>query len=495
MSLSTALAAEPLPQFRITYLAINESENTLELHCTFQDLSWSEALANDEAKWSLAITEPGQHFEDVIIKKSVQISPTAFVLYVQPPLSSSMYAVKKRTFVLSYVEHDEVYQTQRDAVLGSSLRHFDLRPYTSASKAATLLAIFGIVGLLSVFLWMITPLAQKYRFKKKHITKYVTDKDTEDLDPFTFLTLQEGDDIVTVEDQKMLLSSWKTINKLAIPKLTEAHQLFFKEKLEGSFLNPKTSRFKMLNRAWYGLLGIATGWLLNLGISDELLKPLAQSLFVLFDSETLQTATLITRETVLGSCVGLCYGLALALCDVIQNLKFVKGPFFKAVLLRTAVITMGFLIQASITAFLIPHFYVAIGFNWLVLGLAFSCATPDGISKLNVLSGLWAGIFTAAAFLLLSHKMSVSYMGVSVALFIGMLMLAGLVAAFKWRKIKAKDEIRRLSAYSKKAMNKIQKKKSKKTVNAAVKEQEEPLGAIEKASSRKGVKQELEEVL
>jgi len=452
--MSTVVASEPSTNFKITYVAVNETNNTLELYCTTADQKWSETLADGGANFQLNIEEEGTLYPDVFIKKIEQISAYQYVLQIQPPLAASIYSIKQRNLELLYVHQDQIYSTKKTVLLGSSLRSFDLRPYTESSKATELLLVFYSMGILSILLWMMTPLAQKYRFKKRHIQKYIHEEE-EHLDPFTFVTLQKGDDIVAVDDEMMLLSSWKTINKLGVEKLTEKHANFFKERQEGTFLKPNTKKFKIINKAWYGLIGISVGWLLHVEASDAIIPFLAEFLSLAADTASFQASSLLAREILLGFLIGLFYASALALCSVLGGKKPTQLQWVKSILLKTGIITLGFAVQALITSYVIPYYYVAIWVNWIILGITFASTAPKVDIKSALVIGTLAGLITASVYLMLSSSTVASFIGVSISLFLAILFLGGTITILKWRKETVAEDLKRIRSYVKTQFKKL----------------------------------------
>ncbi len=423
------------PVLRIDKLNISEPDNVIQLYCSFSDTIWMDQLAKDKARLKLIIKQQDTVFSDVTIKKEDQVSKNSMLLSIQSPLVASMYKTEKREFTLQLVTEAKIYEAVTHAILGSVIKTFDLRPYTITYTIPLLTEAAVITTILSFILMLITPLYQKYKFKKHHIKKYNTikEEDQSDQDPFTFVEIKDDDKVVVMEDKMMLLSSWKTLNKLPESKPAKEHAAFFKEKLEGSFFDPKTANFKKINKAWYVLIGIFLGWSFTILLTGNGFNTYTHTLSPFFDNDQLHVATIIFRDTVFGAIIGFLYSLMWNLAELFQNKDSLS---YINMIIRTTkksgVILIFFFLQSLIVAYAIQNFYIASLITWMLISVAFFLpVTTTARYKTKVVSGVAVGTLTYLFYLLLNTIYAIDLFGVEMPLFLSVLILGVLTVFFE----------------------------------------------------------------
>ncbi len=421
------------PILHIDRINIHESDNAIRLYCSFSDTIWIDQLVKEKARLRLIIRQQDTIFNEVTIKREEQISKSSMLLSIQPPLAASIYKTEKKEFTLQLVTEAKVYEAHTDAVLGSVIKIFDLRPYTITHIVSLLTKAIVIVIVLSFILMLITPMHQKYKFKKHHIKKYTVtkEKDRSDQDPFTFVEIQEGDKVVVTDDKMMLLSSWKRLNKLPKSKPAKEQSAFFKERLEGTFFDPRTENFKRINKAWYILVGIFFGWGSSIFLTQTGFDIYTNAFSTVFDTNQLQVTTIIIRDTIFGLTLGLFYSLMYNLAELFQNKdSFSYKNLISSTLKRSGIVLIIFFLQALIVAYVVQNFYVTSLITWVLIGVAFSITvTTTSKIRTKMIIGVIIGVVTYVLYLLLNTKYAIDLFGVEMPLLLCMLIL-GVLTVF-----------------------------------------------------------------
>ncbi len=422
----------------IDRISIDEGDNSLVLLCSFADSDMVEKIEKNKASLRLDISDDASVLKDVIITKEEAKSQNSMLLRIQSPLEASIYKTRKRTFTLQLLAEDVSTKDDKSVVLGSAFKTFDLRPYTYSDGFYLLISTIVLFLIFSLILYLIKPLRQRFRFKRDHVLKYreMAEEGKLQSDPFTFVDIADHDEVVAIDDQAMLLSSWKRLKKLPESKPAIEHANFFDQMSAQSFFNPLAEKFEETDRAWYGLLGILSGWLLFRGClwlgADQ-----GQLLAGLFDSESLQVSTVIAHDVVLGLTIGLCYASVLALVDQLRpDRNFKTSGLVKTIALRATFIAFAFLIQALVTVYVVQNPYVNGLIAWCVIGIAFVFPLDfkTDITK-KLLMGLGIGFFTYSVVQLMGMPYLRNIWGTDIPLFFGLALLGCLASALPYSEI------------------------------------------------------------
>jgi len=425
----------------IEQISIDEADNSIALLCSFADSAMVGKIEKNEASLRLDIHDDDAVLKDVIIKKEEAQSQNSMLLSVQPPLEASIYKTRKRDFILQLLVEDQTTKTGKSVVLGSAFKTFDLRPYTHTDGYHLLGNIIGLFLIFNIILFLINPLHGKFRFKRDHVMKFleIAEAGKSRIDPFTFVEIADHDKVVAIDEEVMLLSSWKRLKKLPDSKPAQKHVKFFAQMSAPSFFNPLAEKFGRTDRAWYGLLGILVGWLLFrlflvLGVGQ------GDSMADLFDSENLQVSTVIAHDLLLGLTVGICYAAVLALVDQLRPERgFKLSGMVKTMALRATFIVSAFLIQALITVYVVQNPYINGCIAWCLIGIAFVFpldVKTDIFKKLG--AGMGIGIFCYFVFLLTGMSYLYEVLGTDIPLFFSLAFLGCLASAMPFSKISEK---------------------------------------------------------
>ena len=448
----------------IDRIYIDEPENEIRITVLFSDKIWTQKLQNKETNLSLTFKTKDTTYVDVPIKRTFQLSETSYLLSFQPPLEAALFKTEKYELVLQIEAFSSVYESRKAAILGSIPETFDLRPYTHTNTVHFFMSSFLLVFLLTLLLMGATPIYQKYLFKKNHIKKYATvkEEDTQVQDPFTFVPFQDSDKVVVVQKKIMLLTSWKTLEKLPESKPAQDHEEFFAEKREGTFFNPKTKSFKKINKAWYGLFGIFLGWVCYVFLADSLLLSFIKVFALLFDSNSLQVSEVLGRNTMLGASICLFYSLSIILSGYYNDNP--DAPFkklLKSFLWKFSMIFTAFLVQALLCVFLIRNFYVAAVFSWIILGFGFAISESSSNIKITVKRALLIGSMACCIYVLLTSSAMTTYIGSAIPFFVGILVVHFLEIFTKQLKINRKQRVQQSLSTLNKLSEKIAHTKQK----------------------------------
>jgi len=353
------------------------------LYCGIQKKIDKQLLGNP-LNFNLDIKKNKANFNDVVISNVEIVDDNNFILKVKPPLLDAIYKSEKRTFSLSYTSKQNTLKTEKSVILGSFIKTYHLRPYILKNDMNIYSACISIFIIITIIIMLVTPLSNKFKFKKRFIKKYYnTDSDQENaelLDPFTFVTIEENDEIVTMNDKTMLLSSWKRLNELPESKTAKEHPEFFKERLQGTFFNPKTEQLKRINKLWFSVIGIFLGWILFSILINHKQEFIVNGILLIFDFGDLQVSSMIASNLLLGSVLGICFGFISELPLLLNKKRksniylYIKSAITKALLIFSI-----FLLYALFNAYVIQDYYL----NSLIGGvlIAYAILVPIYLEK------------------------------------------------------------------------------------------------------------------
>ena len=223
---------------RIDRIAVNEEENSIQLYCTLDRLAHIPTIIKDVVDLDVAMSTKDTIAQRLVLKTIQQYTASTIVVTVLPPIQDAIYKGEERLFTIRYTIAGALYSAEKRAVLGSFIRHQDLRPYTQTSVIDLWVLPLVIVVVISIFLIVFRTIYHKYKFKKEHIQQFgaVGSGEDEYLDLFTFETVQDTDQVVVINEEIMLLRSWKRV--LQLPEDDET-----KGKFEAFFKTSKTDTF------------------------------------------------------------------------------------------------------------------------------------------------------------------------------------------------------------------------------------------------------------
>ena len=450
------------PSASIEKISIDEAENSLKMLCSFADSAIVTKFQNDKTILRLDIQNGNYVSDDVIITDEEILSPNSILLTIQPPLEASIFKTRKRDFILQLKAENKIIKASKTVVLGSAFKTFDLLPYAHTDIFQLLTNIAILFFIFSVILFLINPLHQKFKFKRDYVMKYLemNKEDKSRTDPFTFVAISENDEVVNIDEEVMLLSSWKRLKKLPDSRPAREHSNFFDHMSSRSFFNPFAGEFSRTDRAWFGLFGILVGWLLfslfmYLDLGENILSTR------LFDTENLQVSSVIARDFLMGITLGLCYAVILALINRFRperNFKIIQ--IVKITAIRTTYIAFAFLVQSLITVYLFQNPYINGFVAWCLVGIAFVFpldGKTDIVKKLGIGSGI--GIISYCVFQLTTMSYLHDVWGTDLPLFFGLALMGCLASAMPYSKI-TKKHLAKLKALKRPELSSFKIKKS-----------------------------------
>ena len=307
----------------------------------------------------------------LVLKTIQQYTASTIVVTVLPPIQDAIYKGEERLFPIRYTIAGALYSAEKRAVLGSFIRHQDLRPYTRTSVIDLWVLPLVIVVVISIFLIVFRTIYHKYKFKKEHIQQFgaVGSGEDEYLDLFTFETVQDTDQVVVINEEIMLLRSWKRVLQLPEDDETKGKfEAFFKTSKTDTFFSPETKLLTRLNQLWYACMAMSLGWFLYQGAHS--LLPIS-TVSAIVDTTTLQIASIFVDNLLFAVIIGFTYEITMTFCSQWLADKKVR---IKKILLsgvqRALIVTVLFAFYTIVTLFLyIPYFSYCLG--WMVLSIAF----------------------------------------------------------------------------------------------------------------------------
>ncbi|MEM9686182.1 MAG: hypothetical protein AAF934_04595 [Bacteroidota bacterium] len=420
----------------IDKIVADKQQHLINIQCTLFGKEQINALKTGNSDIQVSIRKKETTFNDAYIKHIDTLSENTLLLSVQPPLKDALYGMEKRDIIVQFKTKNETISTSKTAILGTATKRLDLRAYSTAppSKYVThgILLFLGISAASALAL----PILKKYNVKKHSIKKYkdITAEDKAELDPFTFEAMEEKDEVVTVNNNIILLRSWKRLKRVKEEDRSETFNIFFEKTEKSHLLKPITEVETKINRIWFGMTGAYIAWLFYLSVMHFDLNPLRTALSVVFNTPSKQYADVIYNDLLLALTLGMGIGIAFLTADRIYGNS---GSLTVKTLYRFAsglLILIGcFLLQALITIYLINNSFFGHLIAWICIGigLALSFGTRKDKKK-NLITGSITGLVGFSGYMLCSLNVFINTLYPETILLISLLLMGSMLGGLTY---------------------------------------------------------------
>ncbi len=372
----------------IEEIYIDTKQKLIKIRCSFpKKLTEKDTI-------TVNIKKKGMYYTDVYIKNTDTLPGNTLILGIQPPLKDPLYGIEKCDVTVQSKTENGIIKASKATILGTTTQRFDLRAYTTLKPSTYI--VNGIVLLLgvSLILMLAVPVIRKYRFKKHTIKKYrqITAEDKAKLDPFTFEEIEEKDDVVVINNNTMLLRSWKRLNTLKTEDRPEEFNMFFEEGGKSNFFKPLTGIGKRINRMWFGMMGTYTGWLLYILLMQFDFEPYLVILSEVFNNAAVQFSGVIYMDSILAISLGVTTGVAFLIREQIYSKHASVFNIIFRLILGLLLPLFFFYLQFIVNVYLINNSFFGTLITWLCIGLGLSsiAGIQTGIRK-TIIAGSMSG--------------------------------------------------------------------------------------------------------
>jgi len=417
-------------QLNIESIEVKALRNQLEFICQFENSIDSANIINhvDFEIWS---TKNGIDTFELVVLNAELKSESQLFLSAQVPLQDAIYGSETRNFIVNYIGEDVRLSATKAFVLGNITQVFDLRPYTSFDKGKTMkFTVFCSITLLLILMGSI-PLHYKYFFKKQNIKKYKEIKDEFEVerDSFTYELFQDEHDVVVINEQVLLLETWKAFQENEEVKNSENYAYLFKKKEGGHFFKPESTTYQYLNNFWFGFSGACLACIIF-----QLLIKADLSFFQNYLSEFFDTDQQISTVLMHQLCLGVAFGSSFftLLTIAILPWKIIEQPVIfiaKNLVVGLLVCPLVFFEAVFVSSYF--NHFVNVFIGWLFLGLNLGILTAY-LSNTNWKSGLLKGVVLGILSALLHFGfyflIKAEIINTNIALFLNLAIFGGLLA-------------------------------------------------------------------
>jgi len=437
----------------INQISIDQPHHGIFIGCLVNDPDLVDKLTDESNTLTIDILTPTGQFIDVVIKHLEQVSDSKLELYLELPIQDALYRAGKKIYILKLKIADKYYESRIDATLGSTFKTYDLRRYSKSNIQEILTKTIFTLVIISIFLMLLQPLYQRFKFKQNHIKKYASVKQDDEeaaLDPFTFVQLQDTDEVVVKDGQVLLLSSWKRLKEIPETQVAKDHEQFFPDQGVGTFFHPKSVNYKKINIAWYSVVGLCFGWLLFSLIVSYFVGSGSDFVSALTDNKSVWVSQYVTHEMLFGLCLGLCFGMTIVIADAVskKSFKIDNSQLFQPII-RVAFVLLAMFFQVLVNTIIMEYTAKAIELiSWLALavGLNFPLDFKYRL-KNKLIVGVLSGCIAFSVYQLLSVPYIVDLIGVNLASLISILSLGlslGLLTELTINKTTFKNKVSKL---------------------------------------------------
>ncbi len=414
-------------------IAADTQQKTLTLTCSFpQKEVWDSILAG-KIKLHVAIRKKGRVYEDIYIKTKEPVAENTLVLTLQPPMKDALYGIEKQDFILYLKGNGWERKISKTAILGTATQRLDLRIYSVASPIRHIInSLLILIGLSALYGFAIF-FNKKYHFKKDHIKKYkqITLEGKASVDPFTFESLEENNEVVFIEDKIMLLSSWKRLHALRPEKQVDSLELFFKETEKNNLFKPTTPWARKINRVWFGTIAGYIGWLLYTFLMKVDGGNYRFALFSMLNTRSAQFSDVVYINSLLAIAIALPTFISFSIADHLYGSR--RHSLIKLLykLFLTIVIVAGsFILQSFLTIHLFNHQLTGSLIAWLCIGAGWGIAAGMRLSGKKIITVLIIGIAGFIGYQAAYLKPVTDVVGIENQILTGLLIAGGLVGWF-----------------------------------------------------------------
>jgi len=405
----------------IDQISIDQSHHGIFISCLVKDPDIVDKLSIESNSLTVDILTPTDQFIDVVIKNLEQVSDSKLELYLQLPIKD--------------------------------VKIYDLRTYSKSNiKEILTKTIFALV-IISIFLMLLQPLYQRFKFKQNHIKKYASVKQEDEeaaLDSFTFVQLQDADEVVVKDGELLLLSSWKRLKQIPETQVAKDHELFFPDQGVGTFFNPKSVNYKKINIAWYTIVGLCFGWLLFSLIVSYFVGSGSDFVSSVTDNKSVWVSQYVTHEMLFGLCLGLCFGMAIVIADAVskKSFKIDNSQLFQPII-RVAFVLLAMSFQVLVNTIIMEFTDKAIELiSWLALAIGLNFPIDFKYRLKNkLIIGVLSGCIAFSVYQLLSITYIIDSIGVNLASLISIISLGlslGLLTELTINKTTLKNKVGKL---------------------------------------------------
>lgn len=429
-------------QLNIENIEVKALRNQLEFICQFENLIDSSKTINhvDFEIWS---TKNGIDTFELIVLNAELKNESQLFLSAQVPLQDAIYGSETRNFIVNYIGEDVRLSATKASVLGNVTQVFDLRPYTSFDKGKALkFTVFCSIALLLIFMGSI-PLHYKYFFKKQNIKKYKQIKDDFEVerDPFTYELFQDEHDVVIIDQQVLLLETWKAFQENDEVKNSENYAYLFKKKEGGHFFKPESTAYQYLNNGWFGFSSACLAYIIFQFLIQADLSFFQNYLAGFFDTDR-QISTVLIQQLCLGFAFGSSFFCLLTIA--VLPWKIIEQPtlfIIKNVIVGMLVCPLIFFEAVFVSSYFNHFVNVLMGWLFLALNLSILTAYLSNTNwKKGLLKGAVLGILCALLHFVFYFAVKAEIINIDVALFLNLAIFGGLLAMGLFKTVQSPAE-------------------------------------------------------
>jgi len=403
-------------QLNIEQIKVQSENNKIEIQCVFDGIEDS-LITENGYDYTIQSFEPHSDTSELVVLSVNKKTANKITLTAQAALTDAIYNSEERTFIVEYTKEGINAIAKRKTILGSFSQLYDLRPYTFTNTYKTGKNSLLFCLLLLVLLMASISVHYKFCFKKNNLKKYKSIKDqfpALTTDPYTYEVFQDEHDVVLINDEILLLETWKTLS----------------ENDEVNFFKPSSTLYQYLHNSWFAMLSACIAFLLFQFLQHLAVELPTDFLVSFFDAER-QMSNLLETQIILGACFGLCLYTITALA--VLPWKISQNPVLhvlKNILIGTFCATIIFLEATLLGIYLNVNHIINALIAWLFIGVNMGVLTAfltQNFWVKGVQKGVMAGLSAFAIYILCFQLIKVEFLNVEMASFLNLAIFSALL--------------------------------------------------------------------
>lgn len=419
-------------QLSIEQIKMQPENNKIEIQCVFDGIADS-LITENSYNYTIQSFELHSDTSELVVLSVNKKTANKTTLIAQAALTDAIYNSEERTFIVEYTKEGINAMAKRKAILGSFSQLYDLRPYTFTDTYKTGKNSLLLCLLLLVLLIASISVHYKFCFKKNNLKKYKSIKDqfpALTTDPYTYEVFQDEHDVVLINDEILLLETWKTLSENDEVNNNPDYAHLFHKKEKGHFFKPSSTLYQYLHNSWFAMLSACIAFLLFQFLQHLAVELPTDFLVSFFDAER-QMSNLLETQIILGACFGLCLYTITALA--VLPWKISQNPVFhvsKNILIGTFCAAIIFLEATLLGIYLNVNHIINALIAWLFMGVNMGVLTAfltQNFWVKGVKKGMMAGLSAFAIYILCFQLIRLEFLNVEMACFLNLAIFSALL--------------------------------------------------------------------